>query len=60
MDMTKEVFRNSESRCKFSSLTDAGYSYNLLGKKWSKRFRKKPDVLFEDESNAYMYMLLSG
>ena len=57
MDMTKEVFENLKQM--FSSLTDADIA-TFIGKIMVKRFRKNQTVLFEDESNAYMYMLLSG
>ena len=59
MDMTKEVFENLKQMQMFSSLTDADIA-TFIGKIMVKRFRKNQTVLFEDESNAYMYMLLSG
>jgi CRP/FNR family transcriptional regulator len=59
MDMTKEVFENLKRMQMFSSLTDADIA-TFIGKIMVKRFRKNQTVLFEDESNAYMYMLLSG
>ena len=59
MDMTKEVFENLKQMQMFSSLTDADIT-TFIGKIMIKRFRKNQTVLFEDESNAYMYMLLSG
>jgi CRP/FNR family cyclic AMP-dependent transcriptional regulator len=59
MDMTKEVFENLKQMQMFSSLTDEDIS-TFIGKIIVKRFRKSQTVLFEDESNAYMYMLLSG
>jgi CRP/FNR family transcriptional regulator len=59
MDMTKEVFENLKQMQMFSSLTDADIA-TFIGKIMVKSFRKNQTVLFEDESNAYMYMLLSG
>lgn len=59
MDMTKEVFENLKQMQMFSSLTDADIT-TFIGKIVIKGFRKNQTVLFEDESNAYMYMLLSG
>ncbi len=59
MDMTKEVFENLKQMQMFSSLTDADIA-TFIGKIMVKRFRKNQTVLFEDESNAFMYMLLSG
>ncbi len=59
MDMTKEVFENLKQMQMFSSLTEADIA-TFIGKIMIKRFRKNQTVLFEDESNAYMYMLLSG
>ena len=59
MDMTKEVFENLKQMQMFSSLTDADIA-TFIGKIMVKRFLKNQTVLFEDESNAYMYMLLSG
>jgi len=59
MDMTKEVFENLKQMQMFSSLTDADIA-TFIGKIIIKRFRKNQTVLFEDESNAFMYMLLSG
>ena len=59
MDMTKEVFDNLKQMQMFSSLTDADIA-TFIGKIMVKHFRKNQTVLFEDESNAYMYMLLSG
>lgn len=59
MDMTKEVFENLKQMQMFASLTDNDIS-TFIGKIIIKRFKKNQTVLFEDESNAYMYMLLSG
>lgn len=59
MDITKEVFQNLKKMQMFSSLTDEDIA-TFIGKIIIKRFRKAQTVLFEDEANDYMYMLLSG
>jgi len=59
MDIAKEVFENLKQMQMFSSLTSDDIS-TFIGKIIIKRFRKNQTILFEDETNAYMYMLLSG
>ncbi|HMK56510.1 MAG TPA: Crp/Fnr family transcriptional regulator [Dissulfurispiraceae bacterium] len=57
--MTKEVFNNLKKMQMFSSLTADDISA-FIGKIIVRRFKKGQTVLFEDDTNAYMYMLLSG
>jgi CRP/FNR family cyclic AMP-dependent transcriptional regulator len=59
MDITREVFQNLKKMQMFESLTDDDIS-GFIGKIIIKKFRKGQTILFEDETHAYMYMLLQG
>ena len=59
MDMTKEVFQNLKQMQMFANLTDDDIS-TFIGKIIVRSFKKNQTILFEDETNAYMYMILIG
>ena len=59
MDITAEVFENLKQMQMFSLLTNDDIA-EFIGKIIVKHFRKDEVILFEDESNAYMYLILSG
>jgi CRP/FNR family cyclic AMP-dependent transcriptional regulator len=59
MDITGEVFENLKQMQMFSSLTNDDIA-EFIGKIIVKHFHKDEVILFEDESSAYMYLILSG
>ncbi len=59
MDITSEVFESLKQMQMFSSLTNDDIS-DFIGKIIVKNFRKNEVILFEDDTSAYMYMILSG
>lgn len=59
MDITTEVFENLKQMQMFSSLTNDDIS-EFIGKILVKHFRKNEVILFEDDTSAYMYLILSG
>ncbi len=59
MDITSEVFESLKQMQMFSSLTNDDIS-DFIGKIIVKHFRKNEIILFEDDTNAYMYLILAG
>jgi CRP/FNR family transcriptional regulator, cyclic AMP receptor protein len=59
MDITSEVLESLKQMQMFSSLTNEDIS-EFIGKIIVRQFRKDEVILFENDSNAYMYLILSG